>query len=218
MKGTTTGVWMNGTMTGVVLNGMKDYERMCCTSASSFPLGSSERVNENVDTGATVDTFPVNFDREGVGDGSSYDWISDVEARQFQGFDEKCKPRSLNERLTYAHRVLGSTAPAYAPAPASAAVEIACKEQQDLYEGHDGGYMSLVHSQIGQGMRIHFGNLLKEYGMSDLIPIYLEKAARNFSLNGDVKSEEIHSVNEAEQCLEKENCQSENEYGRAHRS
>ena len=46
--------------------------------------------------------------------------------------------------------------------------------------GHDGGYMSLIYRKIGQGMRIHFGKLLNEYGMSDLIPIYLEKEALNF--------------------------------------
>ena len=73
----------------------EDYERMCCTSASSFPLERSERANENLDTGATVDTFLVNFDREGVEDGSSYDWIPDVEARQFQGFDEQVQTKIL---------------------------------------------------------------------------------------------------------------------------
>ena len=167
-------------------------------------------MNENLYTGATVDTFLVNFDREGVGDGSSHDWIPDVQARQFQGFDEKCKRRSLNERLTDAHRVLCSIGSAYAPAPASEAVEIAYNEQQDFYVGRDGGYMSLIHSKIGQGMR-----LLNECGMSDLIPVHLEREALNFYLNREVKSEEIHSVNEAEQCLEKENRQSGNEYGKS---
>ena len=38
----------------------------------------------NLDTGATVDTFRVNFDREGVGDGRFYEWIPEVEAKQFQ--------------------------------------------------------------------------------------------------------------------------------------
>ena len=37
-------------------------------------------------------------------------------------------------------------------------------------------------------------------------------------LNREVKSEEIYSVNGAEQCLEKENQQSGNGYGRAVRS
>ena len=138
------------------------------------------RANANLDTGATVDTFPVNFDREGVGDGSSYDWITDVEARQFQGFDEKGKDTSLNGRLNDAHRVLGSTAPAYASAPASEAAEIAYKEQQDFYVGHDGGYMSLIYSNIGQEMRIQFEKVLNEYGMSDLVGVYLEKEALNF--------------------------------------
>ena len=51
--------------------------------------------------------------------------------------------------------------------------------------------------------------------MSYLIPVNLEKDAFNFYLNREVKSEEIHSLSDAEQCLEKENQQSGNEYGRA---
>ena len=61
-----------------------------------------------------------------------------------------------------------------------------------------------IHSKIGQGTRIHFEKLVNEDGMRSLIPVYLEKGALNFYLNREVKSEEIHSVNEAEQCLEKE--------------
>ena len=48
-------------------------------------------MNAHLDTGAAVDTFLVNFDREGVGDGSTYHWISGVEACQFPGHDEKCQ-------------------------------------------------------------------------------------------------------------------------------
>ena len=59
---------------------------------------------------------------------------------------------------------------------------------------------------------------MNEYGLSDLIPVYLEKDALNFYLNREVKSEEIHSLNDAEQCLEKENQQLGNGYDRAHRN
>ena len=100
----------------------EDYERMCCTSVSSFSFESPERVNANLDTGVTLDTFLAKFDREGVGDGKFHDWITDVEARQFQGCDENGKPRSLNGRLTDAHQVLGSNASAFATAPAAADV------------------------------------------------------------------------------------------------
>ena len=41
--------------------------------------------------------------------------------------------------------------------------------------------------------------------MVGLISVYLEKDALNFHLNREVKSEEIHSLSDAEQCLEKEN-------------
>ena len=50
----------------------EDYERICCTTASSFPLESSERVTADRDTRSTGNTFLVKFDREGVGDGSSF--------------------------------------------------------------------------------------------------------------------------------------------------
>ena len=48
------------------------YERICCTTVSSFPLESSERVTADRDTRSTGNTFLVKFDREGVGDGSSF--------------------------------------------------------------------------------------------------------------------------------------------------
>ena len=47
----------------------EDCEQICNTTVSSFSLQSSERVNANLDTGATVDALLSNFDREGVGDG-----------------------------------------------------------------------------------------------------------------------------------------------------
>ena len=75
--------------------------------------------------------------------------------------------------------------------------------------------MIQIHSKFCQGTRNQFEKFLNEYGMSDLVPVYLEKDALNFHLNREVKSEEIHSLNDAEQCLEKENQQSGNEYGRA---
>ena len=69
----------------------------------------------NLDTRATVDTFLVNFDLEGVRDGSSHDWITDVEARQLQGYDKKGNPGPLNGRLKDA------TAPAVLDVPEAGA-------------------------------------------------------------------------------------------------
>ena len=100
-----------------------------------------------------------------MGDGSFYDWITDVEARQFQGYDKRCQLRSLNGRLMDVHEVCCSTATACASAPASEAAEIAYKEQQDFYVGHGGGYMIPIHSKLCQGTRIHFGKVLNEDGM-----------------------------------------------------
>ena len=71
------------------------------------------------------------------------------------------------------------------------------------------------HSKIGQGMRFHFEKLLNEYGTNELIPVCLENDTPNFYLNREVKSEETHSMRDAEQCFEKESQHSGNEYGRA---
>ena len=69
---------------------------------------------------------------------------------------------SLNGRLTGLHKVLCSAA------------QIACKERQDVYLGHDGGYMFPIHSKIGHGMRIHLEKLVNWHGKNELIPVYLE--------------------------------------------
>ena len=74
----------------------EDCEQTYHTSVSSFSLESSEWVSTNLDTGAAVNAFPVNFDPKGVRDGSFYDWIPDGEAWQCQGYDDNGLPRSLN--------------------------------------------------------------------------------------------------------------------------
>ena len=76
------------------------------------------------------------------------EWIPDGGAWQSQGYDENGLLRSLNGRLTGVHKVLCSAA------------EIACKGRQDFYLGHDGGHMIPIHSNIGQGMRLHFEKLV----------------------------------------------------------
>ena len=113
-----------------------------------------------------------------------------MEAWQFQGYDENGFPRSLDGRLMDAYEVLNSSASASASAPASRAAGIACKEPQDFYVKHNGGYMIPTHCKIGQVMRIHFEKLLNEYGKNELIPVCLENNAFNFYLNREVKSEE----------------------------
>ena len=170
----------------------------------------------NRDTGVVVNTSPSNSCSEGMGDGNLYDWIPDTEAWQFQRYDEMGKPRSLNGRLVDAHEVLNSTASASAYAPASGAVGIACKEQKDFYVRYNGGYMIPTHSKIGQGVRIYFEKLLKQSGKNELIPLYLENDTPNVYLNREVKSEETHSVRNAEQYFsERVSQQSVNGYGRA---
>ena len=70
---------MSGMTTGVLLDGTKT----CDTSASSFSLGGLdvsatsnpkrlEWVKMNLDTGAAVNTFPLNFGPEGARDGRFY--------------------------------------------------------------------------------------------------------------------------------------------------
>ena len=198
----------------------ESWEQAYDTSASSFSFGclhvsatSSpkrfEWVKVNLDTGAAVNTFPLNFGPEGAGDGRYYraasgEWIPYGEAWQF--YDENGLLRSLNGRLTALHKVLCSAA------------EIACKGRQDFYLGHDGGYMIPIHSKIGQGMKILFEKLVNWHGKNELIPFYLENNIFNFYLNREVKSTETNNVNDADHCLANNCHQSGNGDGRAMRS
>ena len=99
-----------------------------------------EWVKMNLDTGAAVNAFPLNFGPDGAGDGrfhrtASGGWIPDGGAWQFQGYDENGLLRSPNGRLTGVHKGLCSAA------------EIACKGRQDFYFGYDGGYMIPILQQ-----------------------------------------------------------------------
>ena len=99
MKGTTTGVGMNGMMKGVVLDCIKTANG-CVAQPQAHFHKRSEMVTADRDTRPTGNTFPVKFDRQGVGDGSSYYCISGVGACQCQGYDVKCKTRSFLEWKT----------------------------------------------------------------------------------------------------------------------
>ena len=162
----------------------------------------------NLDAGAAVNTFPLNFGPDGAGDVGfdrtvSGEWIPDGGAWQCQRYDENGLLGSLNGRLTGVHKVFCSAA------------EIACKGRQDFHLGHDGGYMIPNHSKIGQGMR-EIGELAwKEQA---LIPVCLENNIFNFYMNREVKSTETNTVNDAEHCLAKNCQQSGSEDGRAVRS
>ena len=94
----------------------EDCEQTYDTSVRSVPCGGLdvsawrgpkrfELVKMNLETGGTVNTFPVNFSPEGIGDEGFYDWIPDGEASQFQGYENGL------------HQVLCSAA------------EIACEDQ-----------------------------------------------------------------------------------------
>ena len=109
----------------------------------------------------------LNFGPEGAGDGRFYrtargEGILDVELGNSKDMTKNGLLRSLNGRLTDAHKVLCSAA------------QIACKGRHDIYFGHDGGYMIPIHSKIGQGMTIHFEKLVNWHGQNELIPVYLE--------------------------------------------
>ena len=135
---------------------------------------------------AAVNTFPLNFGPDGAGDGrfcrtASGEWIPDGGAWQSQGYDENGLLRSLNGRLTGAHKVLRSAA------------EIACKGRQDFNLRHDGGYMIPIHSKIGQGTRINFEKLVNERTHSSL------SRKQHCQFLPEPRSE-IHRDQQCEQC------------------
>ena len=186
------------------------YDNLASSIAlGSFDLGAMSSpkrfgwVKMNLDTGSAANTVQLNFGPGGAGDGRFYrtasgEWIPDGGAWQFQGHNENGLLRSVNGRLIGAHKVLCSAA------------EIACKEWNGFYLGHDGGYMIPNQSKIGQGMRTHFEKLVNLHGKNELIPVYLENNILNFCLNREVKPTETNDVNNTQQ--------SGNEYGRAVRS
>ena len=160
------------------------WEQTSNTSASSFSLGGLdlgatsstklfEWVKMNLDTGAAVNTFPVNVGPDGAGDRRFFrtargGWILDGGAWQFKGYDENGLLRSLNGRLTWVHNLFCSDA------------ETACVGRQDFHLGHDGGYIIPIYSKIGQAMRNHFEKLVSQYGKNELIPFYFENNIFNF--------------------------------------
>ena len=168
LPGTMVGMVTNGTMAGVFDESIDDWssvgwyegwEQTYDPFANSFSLGgldvsatsSPKRfdwVKMNLDTGAAVNTIPLNFGPEGAGDGrfhrtASGEWILDDGAWQFQGYDENGVLRSLSGRLTGVHKVSCRVG------------EIACRGRQDFYLGHGAGYMIPIQNKIGQGMRSH---------------------------------------------------------------
>ena len=124
----------------------EDCDQTQVTSAGSFSLESSGWQKMSMDTRVAADTLPSNFDREGIGDRSFYDWIPDGEAWNFQGYDENGSPRALDGRLLDAYKVLNSIASASSSrfqeaqltgVPKildSAACDLCCEEQQDICE------------------------------------------------------------------------------------
>ena len=89
------------------------WEQTYDTSASSFSRKRLEWLKMTLDTGAAVNTFPLNFGLEGAADGrfcrtASGEWILDGGVWQFQGYDANGLLRSLNGRLTGVHKVLCS--------------------------------------------------------------------------------------------------------------
>ena len=56
------------------VDGMKTAKGCVAQLHAHFHMKTHKRVHLNLDTGVAVDTFPVNFDREGVGDGRFHDW------------------------------------------------------------------------------------------------------------------------------------------------
>ena len=107
----------------------------------------------NLDTGAAVNTFPLNFGPEGARVGRFYrtasgQWILDGGAWQFQRYDEK-RIAQISEWKTT--KVLCSAA------------EIACKGRQMTTSD----MMIPIHSKSGQGLRIHFEKLMNWYGKNE---------------------------------------------------
>ena len=186
-NGTIAGVTMNEMMTGASVRWHEGWEHTNDTSASSFLLGSFhlgattgpkrfEWVKMNHGRRSCSEHIPIDFwsrwsRRCGIRSNCQWgEWIPDGGAWQCQGYDENGLLGSLNGRLTDVHKVFCSAA------------EIACKGRQDFHLGHDGGCMIPIHSNIGQGMRIHLEKLVNWHGKNEVsFQSVIEDNVVNFS-------------------------------------
>ena len=177
------------------------WEQTFDNSASSFSLGGLdlgatsspkrfEWVKMNLDTGAAVNTFPLNSGPDGAGDGrflrtASGEWLPDGGVWQLKGYDENGVLRSLNGRLTGLHKVL------------CGAAQIARVGRQDFYLGHDGGYMIPIYSKNCSRNENDFEKLVSRYGKNELVPVYFENNIFQFLF--ETRSP-IHRNQQCEQC------------------
>ena len=133
-------------------------------------------VRMNLDTGAAVNVFPRSFAPEGcVGNGQWYktassERIEDYGAIVFTGEDEQGWMRSISGRISDVHK------------PLTSAVRMAVRGGMDFYLGQDGGYAVPRSSEIGWRMRAYFDKLLWKFGVSGLLPVYVENGVFNYYL------------------------------------
>ena len=66
---------------------------------------------------------------------------------------------------------------------------------QEFYLGSDSGFMTPVHSKIGQEMRMHIERLASRHGRKQLVLVYIEDNIFNFVMSKEVKFIETN-VNE----------------------
>ena len=196
---------MDGTKVGV--KHMTILQAHCHMEDLDLGVMSSPKRFER-DTGAAVNTFPLNFGPDGAREKRFFRTAScvsvflTVELGSFSGIRRK-RFALISERKTR-----GGT---HTHKKCCAVLQVShAKGRQDFHLRSDGGFVIPVHSNIGNEMRMHFERLASWYGRKQLIPFFSRTTLSIFYLNREVKSTETNNVNNAQQ--------SGNEYGRAVRS
>ena len=135
----------------------------------------------NLDVGAAVNTFPLNFGPDGAGGGRFFGTASGVsvfltvELWQFQGYDDNGLCRSLTEDSRMYTKFFAQCG------------RNRLQRTSRFYLGSDGGFVLPMHSKIGQEILVHFERLVSRYGRKQLIPVYIEDNIFNFYFSKEMK-------------------------------
>jgi len=132
------------------------------------------------DTGAGATAFPLRYKDwfpATAGNGAFYktassEFVADQGSVKVEGSTIRNKPCRIRGRLVDVHK------------PLIAGVEVTGKEQakNDVYMGHDGGYIMPYYGKIAQAMRKHFDMLTYWYGFEEMTPLYLHNGVFCFDV------------------------------------
>ncbi|CAK0855964.1 unnamed protein product [Prorocentrum cordatum] len=180
------GVWSMGALT---LGSLEEWKPEVPKDIGAIEDSKYEWVKMNLDSGAGVTSFPLEFGPESTGNGSLYktasgECIPDGGPWEFLGYDENGRWRSLKGRLSGVHKVLCS------------AGKMATNGRQNFYMTADGGWVIPKDSDIGREIDRSIERCVSRYGTDELIPLYLEDQVYNFYMQREISATTVERKKE----------------------